>query len=52
MQLPIGLENFILNKALETIKDTSLINKTNNYIKNKDYTSLTCKLKKALYSLK
>ena len=29
MQLPIGLEDFILNKALETIKDSNLINKIN-----------------------
>jgi hypothetical protein len=52
MQLPIGLEDFILNKALETIKDPSLINKINKSIKNKDYKDLACKLNKALYSLK
>jgi hypothetical protein len=52
MQLPIGLEDFILNKALETIKDPSLINKINISIRNKDYSDLACRLNKALYSLK
>jgi hypothetical protein len=52
MQLPISLEDFILNKALETIKDSSLINKINKSIKNKDYKDLAYKLNKALYSLK
>jgi hypothetical protein len=52
MQLPIGLEDFILNKALETIKDPSLINKINKSIKYKDYKALACKLNKALYGLK
>ena len=52
MQLPISLEDFILNKALETIKDPNHINKINQSIINKDYNNLAYRLNKALYSLK
>ena len=52
MQLPIGLEDFILNKTLETIKDKELVSTINKAISNKDYKNIACKLNKALYGLK
>jgi len=52
LQLPIGLEEFILNKALEDIEDKDLISYIKTIIKNKDYSNIVYKLNKALYSLK
>jgi hypothetical protein len=52
MQLPIGLEEYILNKALKDIKDKNLIDYIDNIIKNKDYNNIVCRLNKALYGLK
>ncbi|XPS72906.1 hypothetical protein M3J07_005050 [Ascochyta lentis] len=52
MQLPIGLEDFILKKALEESKDSNLNSIINSAIENKDYSKLVCKLNKALYGLK
>ena len=51
-QLPIGLEEFILKKTLEDLKDKDLSAKIATVIRNKDYSKLVCKLNKALYGLK
>jgi hypothetical protein len=50
-QLPIGLEDYILRKALEDpkTKEKDLLEVA---IKSKDYSKLVCKLNKALYGLK
>jgi hypothetical protein len=50
-QLPIGLEDYILKKALEDpkTKEKDLLEAA---IKSKDYSKLVCKLNKALYGLK
>jgi hypothetical protein len=52
MQLPIGLEELILKRAKETIKDSNLLSIINSAINNKDYSKVTCRLNKALYGLK
>lgn len=52
IQLPIGLEDYILNKALENIVDKDFISFVKTTIKNKDYSNIVCKLNKALYGLK
>ncbi|RYE04909.1 MAG: hypothetical protein EOP33_08175, partial [Rickettsiaceae bacterium] len=52
MQLPIGLEDLILKKALERLKDKDLEQAINTSIRTKDYSKLVCKLNKALYGLK
>ena len=54
MQLPIGLESFILEEAL---KDKDNLNKNlkdliNKALKSKDYNNIAYRLNKALYSLK
>ena len=54
MQLPIGLESFILEEAL---KDKDNLNKDlkdliNKALKSKDYNNIAYRLNKALYSLK
>ena len=55
VQLPIGLEDFILNRALDT-KEVKLDNKLKlaitNAIESKNYSNIVCKLNKALYGLK
>ena len=53
-QLPIGFEEYIIKKALESkeIKDLTLIKELNKAITNKDYNNIICKLNKALYGLK
>jgi len=56
-QLPIGLEDFVLDKALKELEDKGLKNidlysTISNTIKNKDYSKIVCKLNKALYGLK
>ena len=53
-QLPIGLEKFILQKALKENKtlDKDLVAKINKAIKTNSYNTIVCKLNKALYSLK
>jgi hypothetical protein len=50
--LPIGLEEFILKKALEDLNNKDLSAKFSTIIKNKDYFKVVCKLNKALYGLK
>jgi hypothetical protein len=55
LQLPIGVEEYILNKALKdlnSIKDKDLILATKQVINAKDYGRIVCKLNKALYGLK
>jgi hypothetical protein len=54
IQLPIGLEEYILNKALDSIDtlDKSLYSTIQQAIQNKDYRNIACKLNKALYGLK
>ena len=53
MQLPIGLESFILEKALNN-KDLNkdLKDPINKALKSKDYNNIACRLNKALYGLK
>ena len=50
--MPIGLEEYILKKALKDITDKSLIDFINKAILNKNFNNLVCRLNKALYSLK
>ena len=50
--MPIGLEEYILKKALKDIIDKSLIDFINKAILNKDFNNLVYRLNKALYSLK
>jgi hypothetical protein len=53
--LPIGVEEYILNKALKdlnSIKDKDLILAMKQAINTKDYSKIVYKLNKALYSLK
>lgn len=52
MQLPIGLEVYVLKRALENLKDKDLLDTINTAIRNKDYSKVVCKLNKALYGLK
>ena len=52
VQLPIGLEEYILKKAEKHIKDKALIKYINNIIINKNYNNIICRLNKALYGLK
>ena len=52
MQLPIGLEDYILKRAKEEIKDNILLETINTAIKNKNYSNIVCKLNKAFYGLK
>ena len=44
IQLPIGLEEYILKKALKDIIDKSLIDFINKAILNKDFNNLVCRL--------
>ena len=52
LQLPRGLEENILNITLNNTIDKQLRDVINLSIRNKDYSSITCKLNKALYRLK
>jgi hypothetical protein len=55
IQLPIGLESFILEKALNNKSlgnNKDLLDSIKSTISNKDYSSIVCKLNKALYGLK
>ena len=52
IQLPIGLEEYILKKALKDITDKRLIDFIIKAILNKDFNNLVCRLNKALYGLK
>lgn len=54
IQLPIGFEEYIIKKALESreIKDITLIKELNKATTNKDYNNIICRLNKALYGLK
>jgi len=53
IQLPIGLEDYILKKALLNEKfDLNLINNIKIAVENKSYKNIICKLNKALYGLK
>jgi hypothetical protein len=54
VQLPIGLEEYILNQALKSSNtlDKSLYSSIKQAIQNKDYKNIVCKLNKALYGLK
>ena len=52
LQLPIGLEEYILSNTLKNTIDKELIDLINTSIKNKEYSSITCRLNKALYGLK
>ena len=52
VELPIGLEEHILNEALKTITDKALIRYIRNIIATRDYKNIVCRLNKALYGLK
>jgi hypothetical protein len=52
LQLPIGLDEYILNNTLNSTIDKHLRDYINQSIQKKDYSSITCRLNKALYRLK
>ena len=52
MQLPIGLESFILEEALKDNINKDIKDLINKALKSKDYNNIACRLNKALYSLK
>ena len=52
MQLPIGLESFILEEALKDNINKDLKDLINKALKSKDYNNIACRLNKALYGLK
>jgi len=52
INLPIGFEEYILNKALENITNLELKSYIQAIIKSKEYKNIVCRLNKALYGLK
>jgi hypothetical protein len=52
VQLPIGLEDYVLNKALNNKLDINLVTTIKQAINSKSYNNIACKLNKALYGLK
>ena len=52
MQLPIGLESFILEEALKDNINKDLKDLINKALKSKKYNNIAYRLNKALYSLK